>query len=97
MEDQKCTALTFFVFKNQFYATHTGANVLSFQFASGHDITVLVSKNAGRYRLQSDALEAMWMVSCVCLQFFVCGLFLTKMVRCVVCRCQRTQGYSATG
>ncbi|KAF5831159.1 PTHB1 C-terminus-domain-containing protein [Dunaliella salina] len=39
-----------------------GANVLSFQFASGHDVTVLVSKNAGRYRLQSDTLEAMWMV-----------------------------------
>mmetsp|Transcript_14226 Transcript_14226/g.38566 ORF Transcript_14226/g.38566 Transcript_14226/m.38566 type:complete len:906 (-) Transcript_14226:247-2964(-) len=39
-----------------------GANVLSFQFASGHDVTVLVSKNAGRYRLQSDTLEAMWMI-----------------------------------
>ena len=28
-------------------------NVLTFQYFSGHDVTILVSKSAGRYRLQS--------------------------------------------
>jgi hypothetical protein len=36
--------------------------VLSFQYYSGHDCTILVSKNGGRYRLQSDSLEALWHV-----------------------------------
>lgn len=37
------------------------ANVLSFQFYSGHDCTILVSKTGNKYRLQSDTLEAMWL------------------------------------
>ncbi len=36
---------------------------MSFQLATGADCTILVSKNVGRYRLQSDHLEAMWLVS----------------------------------
>lgn len=35
---------------------------MSFQFPTGQDVTVVVSKNGGRYRLQSDTLEAMWLV-----------------------------------
>ena len=43
------------------HAGSSGANVLSFQFYSGQDCTILVSKTGGRYRLQSDQLEAMWL------------------------------------
>ncbi|KAF1331690.1 Pthb1 protein, partial [Globisporangium splendens] len=41
----------------------TGTNVMSFQYYNGVDATILVSKNAGRYRIQSNELEALWMVS----------------------------------
>ncbi|DAZ95326.1 TPA: hypothetical protein N0F65_002433 [Lagenidium giganteum] len=41
----------------------SGTNVLSFQYYNGVDATILVSKNAGRYRIQSGELEALWMVS----------------------------------
>jgi Bardet-Biedl syndrome 9 protein len=40
-----------------------GANVLSFQYYDGVEATILVSKNAGRYRVQSATLEALWLVS----------------------------------
>ncbi|KAL6763407.1 PTHB1 N-terminus-domain-containing protein [Haematococcus lacustris] len=39
-----------------------GANVLTFQYPTGMTATILVSKNAARFRLQSDALEALWLV-----------------------------------
>jgi len=40
-------------------------NVLSFQYhhASHADATILVSKNAGRYRIQSGVFEALWLLS----------------------------------
>lgn len=38
------------------------ANMLSFKYPGGQDVTILVSKNGGRYRLQSSSLEAMWLV-----------------------------------
>lgn len=41
----------------------TSTNVLSFQYYNGVDVTVLVSKNAGRYRIQSSELEALWLVA----------------------------------
>jgi Bardet-Biedl syndrome 9 protein len=41
----------------------SGTNVMSFQYYNGVDATILVSKNAGRYRIQSNELEALWMVS----------------------------------
>lgn len=40
-----------------------GSNVLSFQYFSGADATILVSKTGGRYRIQSDTFEAMWLVA----------------------------------
>lgn len=40
-----------------------GTNVLSFQYYNGVEATILVSKNAGRYRIQANELEALWMVS----------------------------------
>ncbi|ETV90279.1 hypothetical protein H310_14908, partial [Aphanomyces invadans] len=43
--------------------TGSSANVLSFQYYNGVDVTILVSKNAGRYRIQSTELDALWMVS----------------------------------
>ncbi|WIA14131.1 hypothetical protein OEZ85_002674 [Tetradesmus obliquus] len=38
------------------------ANVMSFHFGGGQEVTILVSKNAGRYRLQADSFAAMWLV-----------------------------------
>jgi len=38
-------------------------NVLTFQYFSGQDVTILVSKSAGRYRLQSGCFEALWLVA----------------------------------
>lgn len=40
-----------------------GTNVLSFQYYNGVEATILVSKNAGRYPIQANELEALWMVS----------------------------------
>ena len=37
-------------------------NVLSFLYNNGVDITVIVSKNAGRFRLQSSRFEALWLL-----------------------------------
>jgi Bardet-Biedl syndrome 9 protein len=36
--------------------------VVSFAYGDGSDVTVIVSKNAGRYRLQSSTFGAMWLV-----------------------------------
>lgn len=36
--------------------------MLSFMFPGGQDVTILVSKNGGRYRLQANCFEAMWLV-----------------------------------
>lgn len=38
-------------------------NVASFRFACGPDVTILLSKNAGRYRLQSNTFEALWLLA----------------------------------
>jgi len=38
-------------------------NVLSFMYHSGLDATIIVSKNAGRYRVQSGSPEALWLVA----------------------------------
>jgi Bardet-Biedl syndrome 9 protein len=35
---------------------------MSFQFSAGQEVSILVSKNAGRYRLQADCFQAMWLV-----------------------------------
>uniref|UniRef100_A0A7S1IUQ3 PTHB1 N-terminal domain-containing protein n=2 Tax=Eutreptiella gymnastica TaxID=73025 RepID=A0A7S1IUQ3_9EUGL len=41
----------------------SAGNVLSFQYynTNGCDVTILVSKNAGRYRIQSGTFEALWL------------------------------------
>lgn len=38
-------------------------NVVTVQFWCGDTVTVIVSKSAGRYRLQSDNFEAMWLLA----------------------------------
>ena len=43
--------------------TASSGNVLTFQYFNGEDATILVSKTAGRYRVQSGNLQALWMVS----------------------------------
>lgn len=40
----------------------SAANVMSFQYGTGQTATILVSKNVGRYRVQSDSFEAIWLV-----------------------------------
>jgi Bardet-Biedl syndrome 9 protein len=35
---------------------------MSFQFSAGQEVSILVSKNAGRYRLQADCFQATWLV-----------------------------------
>mmetsp|Transcript_22638 Transcript_22638/g.70294 ORF Transcript_22638/g.70294 Transcript_22638/m.70294 type:complete len:843 (+) Transcript_22638:343-2871(+) len=44
-------------------ARSSSANVLTFQYYSGHDVTILVSKTGGRYRLQAGTFEAIWLVA----------------------------------
>lgn len=41
----------------------TGVHVVSFKYYSGADVSILVSKNAGRYRIQGGTLEALWLAS----------------------------------
>jgi hypothetical protein len=38
------------------------ANVMSFVYPGGQEVTVLVSKSGGRYRLQANSFPAMWLV-----------------------------------
>ena len=35
---------------------------MSFKYFSGEVVTTIVSKNAGRYRIQSDSNTAMWLI-----------------------------------
>ncbi|XP_025924358.1 protein PTHB1 isoform X4 [Apteryx rowi] len=39
------------------------SNVLGFQFLTGSKITLLVSKTSQRYRIQSDQLEDLWLIT----------------------------------
>lgn len=39
-----------------------GGGVVTLQYHSGQDVTILVSKGGSRYRLQSDCFEAIWLV-----------------------------------
>lgn len=40
---------------------NANVNVMSFKYFSGQVVTTIVSKNAGRYRIQSDTNGAMWL------------------------------------
>ena len=39
------------------------SNAVSFQFWCGDEVTIIVSKSAGRYRLQSNQSEALWLLA----------------------------------
>jgi len=43
--------------------TSTSSNVLSFMYINGSDVTLLGSRSAGRYRIQSGSLDALWLIS----------------------------------
>jgi Bardet-Biedl syndrome 9 protein len=43
--------------------TSQSSNVLSFMYVNGFDVTVLGSRSAGRYRIQSGSLDALWLIS----------------------------------
>jgi Bardet-Biedl syndrome 9 protein len=38
-------------------------NALSILYSNGHDGTILVSRNAGRYRIQSSSFDSLWILS----------------------------------
>eukprot|EP01138_Halocafeteria_seosinensis_P014439 gb/GECG01014740.1/.p1 GENE.gb/GECG01014740.1/~~gb/GECG01014740.1/.p1 ORF type:complete len:915 (+),score=84.97 gb/GECG01014740.1/:1-2745(+) len=40
-----------------------GVHVVSLRYYSGADVSILVSKNAGRYRIQGGMLEALWLAA----------------------------------
>ena len=40
-----------------------GVNAISIQYHCGLDATILVSKNSGRYRVQSTSFEGLWLLS----------------------------------
>jgi Bardet-Biedl syndrome 9 protein len=44
-------------------AENAGVNVMSFRYHAGPDVTIIVSKNAGRYRIQSSHFEALWLIT----------------------------------
>ena len=44
-------------------AAQAGVSAMSVQYLCGLDATVLVSKNAGRYRIQSNSFEGLWLLS----------------------------------
>ena len=68
-------------------------NVISFQYNNGADVTIIVSKNAGRFRLQSSRFEAIWRGAVVLSVLFtprVCAftrLFCTGTPFTTICDC----------
>ena len=40
-----------------------GDNIFTFQYANGKDATLLISKNAGKYRIQSGSLECLYLLT----------------------------------
>ena len=43
--------------------TSGSSNALSFQYFNGIAVTIVVSKNSGKYRIQSTDIEALWFIS----------------------------------
>lgn len=41
---------------------HMTAGLMTFQYCHGDDVTILVSKNAGKYRLQSNSLDTLFLL-----------------------------------
>jgi Bardet-Biedl syndrome 9 protein len=35
-------------------------NILSFRYHNGSEVTILLSKNAGKYRIQSHSFQSLW-------------------------------------
>ena len=54
--------LTGWLVQLQFRQQGQSSNVMSFRYEQGPVVTILVSKSAGRYRVQSDSFEAMWLI-----------------------------------
>lgn len=50
------------VFKRSGDSQHMNNTVFSFQYWNGNDVTVLVSKNAAKYRIQSNSFESMHLI-----------------------------------
>eukprot|EP00742_Colponemidia_sp_Colp-10_P002939 GILJ01003136.1.p1 GENE.GILJ01003136.1~~GILJ01003136.1.p1 ORF type:complete len:868 (-),score=153.08 GILJ01003136.1:19-2622(-) len=50
-------------FASSYAQQAAAANVLTVQYHNGVDVTILISKNAGRYRIQSSVFEALWLIT----------------------------------
>ncbi|QDZ24109.1 PTHB1-like protein [Chloropicon primus] len=48
--------------QDNYFEMNSNVNVMSFKYFSGEIVTTIVSKNAGRYRIQSDCNGAMWLI-----------------------------------
>ncbi|KAG8342560.1 hypothetical protein TRVL_06608 [Trypanosoma vivax] len=48
------------VFSDMSQSKHISANMVTFEYLNGADVTLLVSKNASRFRLQASTMEALW-------------------------------------
>ncbi|KAL0477412.1 peptidyl-tRNA hydrolaseB1 [Acrasis kona] len=46
---------------NAEWRTAATSSSMTFQYCDGSDVTMLISKNAGRYRIQSSTFEALWL------------------------------------
>jgi Bardet-Biedl syndrome 9 protein len=51
------------IFQDLTVRGEVGPNVMSVQYCNGADATILVSRNAGRYRVQSNSFEGMWLLT----------------------------------
>ena len=50
-------------FSDDLLTNNNTGNVVSFQYLNGDECTIVVSKSAGRYRLQSEKFEAIWLLA----------------------------------
>lgn len=48
--------------RDAYLDANSGVNVMSLKYFSGEVVTTIVSKNAGRYRVQSDSEGALWLM-----------------------------------
>jgi len=51
------------LYKKSAESQHMTASVFSFQYWNGNDVTVLVSKNAAKYRIQSNDFESLFLLA----------------------------------
>ncbi|ORC88367.1 Bardet-Biedl syndrome 9 [Trypanosoma theileri] len=51
------------IFSDMTYSSHISENIFTVVYTNGADATILVSKNASRFRLQASTMEALWLLA----------------------------------